>query len=107
MPSLPPIAGLLADARIAALVAVPQPALLFGAEGQLLFANPAGLKLTGTATLPEAAQREVQALGPVAETAMQLAEHLPAAGAPRLQRLRLPNFMQPQTFAFSRLALAA
>jgi PAS domain S-box-containing protein len=106
MPSLPPIAGLLADARIAALVAVPQPALLFGAEGQLLFANPAGLKLTGAATLPEAAQREVQALGPVADTAMQLASQLPAAGAPRLQRLRLPNFMQPQTFAFSRFALA-
>jgi PAS domain S-box-containing protein len=106
MPSLPPIAGLLADARISALVAVPQPALLFGAEGQLLFANPAGLKLTGAATLPEAAQREVQALGPVAETAMQLASQLPAAGAPRLQRLRLPNFMQPQTFAFSRFALA-
>ena len=108
MPSLPPIAELLADARLAALVAVPQPALLFGADGHLLFANPAGLKLTGAAALAEAANVEATALGPVAEAAMQLAAQLPSAGTPRLQRLKLAgaSFMRPQTFAFSRFALA-
>lgn len=106
MPSLPAIAELLADARLAALVAVPQPALLFGADGRLVFANPAGLKLAGISTLPEAVEREPSALGPVAEAAMRLAAQLPAAGAPRLQRLRLASAMQPQTFAFSRFPLA-
>lgn len=107
MPSLPPITELLADARLAALIAVPQPALLFGMDGHLLFANPAGLKLTGAATLNEAANVEATALGPVAEAAMQLAAQLPSAGTPRLQRLKLvgASFMQPQTFAFSRFAL--
>lgn len=106
MPSLPAIAELLADARLAALVAVPQPAMLFGADGGLLFANPGGLKLAGVSALREAAERDVCTLGPVAEAAMRLAPQLPAAGAPRLQRLRLANAMQPQTFAFSRFALA-
>jgi PAS domain S-box-containing protein len=107
MPSLPPIAELLADARIAALVAAPTPALLFNAEGGLLFANPAGLKLVGAATLPEAATRPAAELGPIAEAMLRLAPHLPAAGAPRLERIRMAgtNFMQPGTFGFSRIAV--
>lgn len=105
MPALPPIAELLADARIAALVAVPTPALLFDADGRLLFANPAGLKLVNAPSLPEAASREPSELGPIADAVLRLAPNLPAAGAPRLERLKLSgaNFMQPNTFAFSRI----
>lgn len=102
MPALPPIAELLADARLAALVAVPQPALLFGAEGRLLFANISGLKLTGAATLPEAETLSPDQLGPVAEAARELAPNL-AAGTSRLQRLKLAG--QPRTFVFSRFPL--
>jgi len=98
MPALPPIAELLADARLAALVAVPQPALLFDAEGRLLFANLSGLKLTGAASLPEAEKLSPDQLGPVAEAARELAPNL-AAGTSRLQRLKLAG--QPRTFVFS------
>lgn len=107
MPSLPPIAELIADARLAGLVAVSQPALLFGADGHVLFANPAGLKLIGASSLPEASRIEAAELGPVAEAAMRLAPQLASSGPTRLQRMKLPgaNSMQPQTFAFSRLVL--
>jgi PAS domain S-box-containing protein len=107
MPLLPPIAELIADARLAGLVAVSQPALLFGADGHVLFANHAGLKLIGASTLPEASRFEAAELGPVAEAAMRLAPQLSSPGPTRLQRMKLPgaNSMQPQTFAFSRLAL--
>ncbi len=105
MPALPPIAELLADARLAALVAVPQPALLFDAGGHLLFANPAGLKLTGAASLPAAANLSSAELGPVAEATLELAPNL-AAGTSRLQRLKLAGSLQPQTFVFSRFPLA-
>src|SRR6185312_14537358 len=107
MPSLPPIAELIADARLAGLVAVSQPALLFGADGHVLFANPAGLKLIGASTLTQASLLEVSELGPIAEAAMRLAPQLSSPGPTRLQRMKLPgaNSMQPQTFAFSRLVL--
>jgi PAS domain S-box-containing protein len=103
MPALPPIAELLADARLAALVAVPQQALLFDADGRLLFANPAGLKLTGATSLPDAEKLSPAELGPVAEAALELAPNL-AAGTSRLQRLKLAG--QPKTFVFSRFPLA-
>lgn len=106
MRSLPPITELLADARIAALVGAPAPVLLFGGDGGLLFANPAGLQLVNAPTLPEAATRAPEALGPVAAAARRLAPGLPAA-SPRLERLKLPgiHFMQPRTFAFSRIVI--
>jgi PAS domain S-box-containing protein len=108
MPQLPSLANILADARISALVAVPTPALLFDAKGKLLFSNPAGLKLIGARTLPDATARDATEIGPLAQTAARLGPHLPAAGSPRLERLRLPgeNFLQPNTFAFSRIVLA-
>jgi PAS domain-containing protein len=104
MPPLPPIAELLADPRIAALVAA-APALLFDAGGRLLFANHAGLRLLNASSLPEAASREPAELGPVAEAMSRLAPNLPAGGAPRLERLKLPGagFMQASTFGFSRI----
>jgi len=98
MPALPPIAELLADARLAALVAVPQPALLFDAEGQLLFANLSGLKLTDAATLPDAQKLSPDQLGAAGQAARELAPNL-AAGTSRLQRLKLSG--QPRTFVFS------
>ncbi len=52
MPPLTPLAELLADARIAGLVAVTTPALLIDPEGKLLFANPAGLALIGANNSP-------------------------------------------------------
>ena len=102
MPALSPIAELLADARLAALVAVPQPALLFSAEGRLLFANMSGLRLTGATALPDAEKLSSDQLGPVAEAARELAPSL-AAGSSRLQRLKLAG--QPRTFVFSRFPL--
>jgi PAS domain S-box-containing protein len=101
-----PLPLLLADARIAGLVAVPTPALLIDAEGRLLFANPAGLALAGAKTLAEAVTRGPAALTPLAEAARRLAESLPAAGAPRLERFRLKGALQPAVFACSRIAWA-
>jgi len=103
MPQLTPLAELLADARIAGLVAVPTPALLIDPEGKLLFANPAGLALIGAKTLQDAAVRGDAALGPLAEAARRFSENLPAGGAPRLERLRLKGSLQPAVFACSRI----
>ena len=106
MPQLTPFAELLADARIAGLVAVPTPALLIDPEGKLLFANPAGLALLGAKTFQGAAARGPAALGPLAEAAKRFAESLPAGGAPRLERLRLAGSLQPTVFACSRIVFA-
>jgi PAS domain S-box-containing protein len=106
MPQLTPLAELLADARIAGLVAVPTPALLVDPEGKLLFANPAGLALLGAKTLQDAAARGSSALGPLAEAAKRFAENLPAGGTPRLERLRLKGSLQPAVFACSRIVFA-
>jgi hypothetical protein len=51
MQDLPPLAHLLADARIAALIAAPAPAFLIDSAGKLRFANRAGLALRGARTL--------------------------------------------------------
>jgi PAS domain S-box-containing protein len=106
MPPLTPLAELLADARIAGLVAVPTPALLIDPEGKLLFANPAGLALIGAKNLQDAAARGSAALGPLAETARRFSENLPAGGSPRLERLRLKGSLQPAVFACSRIVFA-
>ena len=106
MPQLTPFAELLADARIAGLVAVPTPALLIDPEGKLRFANPAGLVLLGAKTFQDAAARGPAALGPLAEAARRFAESLPAGGAPRLERLRLAGSLQPAVFACSRVVFA-
>ncbi len=106
MPPLTPLAELLADARIAGLVAVPTPALLIDPEGKLLFANPAGLALIGAKTFHEAARRGTAALGPLAEAAKRFSENLPAGGSPRLERLRLAGSLQPAVFACSRIVFA-
>ncbi len=108
MPKLPLLAEILSDIRISALVAVPTPALLFDPGGHLLFANPAGLKLVNALTLPEAAAREPAQLGSLADAAQRLGPDLPAAGTPRLERLKLSgaNFLQPNTFACSRIKFA-
>jgi PAS domain S-box-containing protein len=106
MPALTPLAELLADARIAGLVAVPTPALLIDPEGKLLFANPAGLALIGAKTLRDAAARGAAALGPLVEAAKRFSENLPAGGSPRLERLRLKGSLQPAVFACSRLVFA-
>jgi len=106
MPQLPPLVEILADARISALVAVPTPALLFDTDGHLLFANPAGLRLVNALTLPEAAAREPNQLGPLADAAQRLSPGLPSSGTPRLERLKLSgtNFLHPNTFACSRIS---
>ena len=104
MPSSTSLAELLADQRIAGLVAVPTPALLIDGEGKLLFANPAGLAAIGAKTLADAAQRGTAALGPLADAAQRFSENLPAEGAPRLERLRLKGSLQPAVFACSRIA---
>ena len=106
MPQLTPLVELLADARIAGLVAVPTPALLIDPEGKLLFANPAGLALLGAKTLQDAAARGLTALGPLAEAAKRFSENLAASGAPRLERLRLKGSLQPAVFACSRIVFA-
>ncbi|HXY90542.1 MAG TPA: PAS domain-containing protein, partial [Xanthobacteraceae bacterium] len=99
-----PLAELLADARLAGLVAVPTPALLFDAETRLLFANPAGLALAGAKTLREA--RDAAALAPFAEAARRFSESLAPGGAARLERFRLKSALQPAVFACSRIDLA-
>ena len=106
MLQLTPLAELLADARIAGLVAVPTPALLIDPTGKLLFANPAGLALIGAKNLQDAIARGSAALGPLAEAATRFAENLPADGSPRLERLRLKGSLQPAVFACSRIVFA-
>jgi PAS domain S-box-containing protein len=106
MPQLTPLADILADSRIAGLVAVPTPALLIDPEGKLLFANPAGLALIGAKTLRDADARGPAALGPFADAARRFSENLPAGGSPRLERLRLKGSLQPTVFACSRIVFA-
>jgi len=106
MPPSSPLADLLADARIAGLVAVPTPALLVDADGNLLFANPAGLALIGAKTLQEARGRGAAALGPFAEAARRFAESLAAGGAPRLERFRPKGALAAAVFACSRIVFA-
>ena len=77
MLQLTPLAELLADARIAGLVAVPTPALLIDPTGKLLFANPAGLALIGAKNLQDAIARGPAALGPLAEAATRFARKSP------------------------------
>ncbi|HLL27014.1 MAG TPA: PAS domain S-box protein [Xanthobacteraceae bacterium] len=105
MPQPATPAELLADARIAGLVAVTTPALLIDAEGGLIFANAAGIALLGARTLQDAATRGAL-LAPFSEAARRFGDSLPAAGAPRLERLRLKGSLQPAVFACSRLMLA-
>ncbi len=106
MPQLTPLADILADSRIAGLVAVPTPALLIDPEGKLLFANPAGLALIGAKTLRDADARGPAVLGPFADAARRFSENLPAGASPRLERLRLKGSLQPTVFACSRIVFA-
>jgi PAS domain S-box-containing protein len=106
MPQLTPLADILADSRIAGLVAVPTPALLIDPEGKLLFANPAGLALIGVKTLRDADARGPAALAPFGNAARRFSENLPAGGSPRLERLRLKGSLQPTVFACSRIVFA-
>ena len=106
MPQLTPLADILADSRIAGLVAVPTPALLIDPEGKLLFANPAGLALIGAKTFHGADARGPAALAPFADAALRFSENLPAGGSPRLERLRLKGSLQPTVFACSRIVFA-
>ena len=107
MQDLPPLAHLLADARIAALIAAPAPAFLIDSSGKLRFANRAGLALLGARTLAEAVARGPEALGPLSEAARELIPTLSPAGAPRLEHLRPPDggFVQPIVFAATRFNL--
>ena len=107
MQDLPPLAHLLADARIAALIAAPAPAFLIDSSGKLRFANRAGLALLGARTLAEAIARGPAALGPLSEAARELIPTLSHAGAPRLEHLRPPDggFAQPIVFAATRFHL--
>ena len=107
MQDLPPLAHLLADARIAALIAAPAPAFLIDSAGKLRFANRAGLALLGARTLAEAIARGPEALGPFGEAARELIPTLSPAGAPRLEHLRPPDggFAQPIVFAATRFNL--
>lgn len=106
MPQLTPLADILADSRIAGLVAVPTPALLIDPEGKLLFANPAGLALIGAKTLRDADARGPAVLGPFADAARRFSENLPTGASPRLERLRLKGSLQPTVFACSRIVFA-
>jgi hypothetical protein len=106
MQDLPPLAHLLADARIAALIAAPAPAFLIDSAGKLRFANRAGLALMGARTLAEAVARGPEALGPLSEAARELIPTLSPAGAPRLEHLQPPDgFAQPIVFAATRFHL--
>ncbi len=107
MQDLPPLAHLLADARIAALIAAPAPAFLIDSSGKLRFANRAGLALLGARTLAEAVARGPEALGPLGAAARELIPTLSPAGAPRLEHLRPPGggFVQPIVFAATRFHL--
>ena len=107
MQDLPPLAHLLADARIAALIAAPAPAFLIDSAGKLRFANRAGLALLGARTLAEAVARGPEALGPFGEAARELIPTLSPAGAPRLEHLLPPDggFAQPIVFAATRFNL--
>jgi len=99
------LAELLADPRLAGLVAVPTPALLIDESGNLLFANPAALALIGAKTLRGAATRE-STLAPFADTARRFVESLPAGAAPRLERIRIAGSLQPSVFACSHIVIA-
>jgi PAS domain S-box-containing protein len=91
MQDLPPLAHILADARIAALVAAPSPAFLIDSGGRLHFANRSALALLGARTLAEAVARGPEILGPLAEAVRELVPTLSPTGAPRIEHLRAPD----------------
>jgi PAS domain-containing protein len=96
-----PLAEILADARVAALLVAPAPVWLFDAEGKPLFANPAGLALIGAERLVEASAR-AEAIRPFVEAAQRISEAPTMSATPRLERLRLRGLLQPALFACSR-----
>jgi PAS domain S-box-containing protein len=101
------LAHLLADARIAALVAAPSPAFLIDSSGRLHFANRSALALLGARTLADAIARGPEALGALAAAARELVATLSPSGAPRLEHLPLPGIDPPIVFAATRFALGA
>ncbi|MDO8533887.1 MAG: hypothetical protein Q7S17_04005, partial [Xanthobacteraceae bacterium] len=106
MHPLPPLAQLLTDARIAALLAAPAPALVIDADGKLCFANLAALSLLGARTLRDAIASGPAELGPIPEAARRLMASLPPGGPARRERLQLPPAgTQSLVFACSRIAL--
>jgi PAS domain S-box-containing protein len=107
MQEFPPLAQLLGDARVAALVAAPSPAFLIDSAGRLHFANRSALALVGARTLAEAVARGPDALGSLADTARELIPTLSPSGAPRLEHLRPPGdgFADPIVFAVTRFSL--
>jgi PAS domain S-box-containing protein len=108
MHSLPPLARLLTDPRIAALIAAPAPAMLIDASGELRFANLAGLALLGAPTLTEAAAAGAPALGPFADATERLIARLRAGGPPERERIEMPDGQALRSWRFDcfRIALA-
>ncbi len=99
------LAQLLTDARIAALLAAPAPALVVDGGGELRFANLAGLSLLGARTLRAAIARGGEGLTPFAAAATRLITRLPPGGPAELERLAVAGSHEPVVFACARIAL--
>jgi signal transduction histidine kinase len=81
--------ALLRDPRLAALATSAWPAWLWSADAlQILWANAVGAALFGAADTITLTTRRFDIKNPAAAQIIRLAATLPAAGAPRLERLR-------------------
>ena len=86
----PDVSTVLADPALAALVAESGPWWLWSADGARLVAtNATGARAAGVPGIAAATERSYAPNHPLAGQVARMAPHLPADGAPRLERLRL------------------
>ncbi|MCZ0737369.1 histidine kinase dimerization/phospho-acceptor domain-containing protein [Phreatobacter sp. AB_2022a] len=86
----PDVSTVLADPALAALVAESGPWWLWSADGARLIAtNATGARAAGVPGIAAATERSYAPNHPLAGQVARMAPHLPADGAPRLERLRL------------------
>jgi PAS domain S-box-containing protein len=100
----PAFAELIADPKIAPLILDPAPALVFGGDGKLRFANRAAISAYGAASLAELIEKSASPFGQMPETAIEFAETLPLDGPYRRETIALAN--DSETFRCERVALA-
>jgi signal transduction histidine kinase len=97
------------SAQLAACATAPLPAWLWSADGsRILWANAAGAAAFGMAESDACTSRRFEGSEPAAAQIRRLAETLPAAGQPRLERLRgfAAGFGRALTCACSRTSVA-
>jgi PAS domain S-box-containing protein len=100
----PSLAQLLAEPRIAALVADAAPALLFDSDGRLRFANRAAIRAHDATTFLELAERASELFGELPALARELSGSLALNGAPL--RRNVATNAGDEVFRCERIALA-